>query len=32
MLLDYILTLMGRDDEDGISESNLDLLKTQVRF
>lgn len=30
MLLDYILTLMGRDDEDGISDSNLDLLNTQV--
>ncbi|KAL0344680.1 UNVERIFIED_CONTAM: protein SHOOT GRAVITROPISM 6 [Sesamum radiatum] len=29
MLLDYILTLMGRDDEDGFSESNLELLHTQ---
>ncbi|KAH6755393.1 ARM repeat superfamily protein [Perilla frutescens var. hirtella] len=29
VLLDYILTLMGRDDEDGFSDSNLDLLKTQ---
>ncbi|KAG6412080.1 hypothetical protein SASPL_124746 [Salvia splendens] len=29
VLLDYILTLMGRDDEDGISDSNLDLLNTQ---
>ncbi|KAL2487315.1 Protein SHOOT GRAVITROPISM 6 [Abeliophyllum distichum] len=28
-LLDYILTLMGRDDEDGFSESNLELLHTQ---
>ncbi|XP_051152364.1 protein SHOOT GRAVITROPISM 6 isoform X3 [Andrographis paniculata] len=29
MLLDYILTLMGRDDEDGFSNSNLELLHTQ---
>ncbi|KAL3825838.1 hypothetical protein ACJIZ3_021867 [Penstemon smallii] len=29
VLLDYILTLMGRDDEDGNSDSNLDLLHTQ---
>ncbi|KAG6401560.1 hypothetical protein SASPL_138420 [Salvia splendens] len=29
VLLDYILTLMGRDEEDGISDSNLDLLNTQ---
>ncbi|KAL9150059.1 hypothetical protein ABFS82_12G145000 [Erythranthe guttata] len=29
MLLDYILTLMGRDDEDGLSDSNLELLHTQ---
>ncbi|KAG8374197.1 hypothetical protein BUALT_Bualt11G0106000 [Buddleja alternifolia] len=28
-LLDYILTLMGRDDEEGFSESNLELLHTQ---
>ncbi|CAA3013297.1 SHOOT GRAVITROPISM 6 isoform X1 [Olea europaea subsp. europaea] len=28
-LLDYILTLMGRDDEDAFSESNLELLHTQ---
>lgn len=30
MLLDYILTLMGRDDDDDFSDSNLDLLNTQV--
>lgn len=30
MLLDYVLTLMGHDDEDGISDSNLELLHTQV--
>lgn len=29
MLLDYILTLMGRDDDDDFSDSNLDLLNTQ---
>ncbi|KAL8508732.1 hypothetical protein ACS0TY_016088 [Phlomoides rotata] len=29
VLLDYILTLMGRDDEDGLSDSNLELLHTQ---
>ncbi|GER36839.1 ARM repeat superfamily protein [Striga asiatica] len=29
VLLDYILTLMGRDDEDGFSDSNLELLHTQ---
>lgn len=28
-LLDYILTLMGRDDEDGFADYN-DLLRTQV--
>lgn len=32
MLLDYILTLMGRDDEDGFADSNLELLHTQVGF
>ncbi|KZV15223.1 protein SHOOT GRAVITROPISM 6, partial [Dorcoceras hygrometricum] len=29
LLLDYILTLMGRDDDDGLSDSNLELLHTQ---
>ncbi|CAN4121476.1 unnamed protein product [Withania somnifera] len=28
-LLDYILTLMGRDEEDGFSESNIEHLRTQ---
>lgn len=29
-LLDYILTLMGHDDEDGFSDSSRELLCTQV--
>ncbi|VFQ97621.1 unnamed protein product [Cuscuta campestris] len=29
LLLDYIITLMGRDEEDGFSESNIELLHTQ---
>ncbi|KAI6675717.1 hypothetical protein NL676_003623 [Syzygium grande] len=29
-LLDYILTLMGRDDNDGWTDSNLELLRTQA--
>lgn len=29
-LLDYILTLMGSDEEDGFSESNIEHLRTQV--
>ncbi|XP_038883577.1 protein SHOOT GRAVITROPISM 6 isoform X3 [Benincasa hispida] len=29
-LLDYILTLMGRDDNGGISDSNFELLRTQA--
>lgn len=29
-LLDYILTLMGRDDNGGFADSNLELLRTQV--
>lgn len=29
-LLDYILTLMGCDDDDGFAESSLELLHTQV--
>lgn len=29
-LLDYILTLMGRDDNDDWSETSLELLHTQV--
>ncbi|KAL3623358.1 Protein SHOOT GRAVITROPISM 6 [Castilleja foliolosa] len=29
VLLDYILTLMGRDDEEGFSDSNLEFLHTQ---
>ncbi|KAJ8532794.1 hypothetical protein K7X08_015683 [Anisodus acutangulus] len=28
-LLDYILTLMGKDEEDGFSESNIEHLRTQ---
>ncbi|XP_027775493.1 protein SHOOT GRAVITROPISM 6 isoform X4 [Solanum pennellii] len=28
-LLDYILTLMGTDEEDGFSESNIEHLRTQ---
>lgn len=30
LMLDYILTLMGRDDNDGLADSNLELLHTQV--
>ncbi|XP_039059136.1 protein SHOOT GRAVITROPISM 6-like isoform X1 [Hibiscus syriacus] len=30
MLLDYILTLMGRDETDGFSDSSLELLHTQA--
>lgn len=30
LLLDYILTLMGRDEEEGFSDSNIELLHTQV--
>ncbi|CAH9135639.1 unnamed protein product [Cuscuta epithymum] len=29
LLLDYILTLMGRDEEDGFSDSDTELLHTQ---
>ncbi|XP_052174886.1 LOW QUALITY PROTEIN: protein SHOOT GRAVITROPISM 6-like [Diospyros lotus] len=29
-LLDYILTLMGRDDEEGYADSSLELLHTQA--
>lgn len=29
-LLDYILTLMGRDENDDWSETSLELLHTQV--
>ncbi|XP_031119472.1 protein SHOOT GRAVITROPISM 6 isoform X1 [Ipomoea triloba] len=29
LLLDYILTLMGRDEEEGFSDSNIELLHTQ---
>ncbi|KAK3013387.1 hypothetical protein RJ639_010056 [Escallonia herrerae] len=29
-LLDYILTLMGRDDEDDFSDSNIEFLRTQA--
>ncbi|XP_022925797.1 protein SHOOT GRAVITROPISM 6 isoform X3 [Cucurbita moschata] len=29
-LLDYILTLMGRDDNGGFADSNLELLRTQA--
>ncbi|EPS71954.1 hypothetical protein M569_02803, partial [Genlisea aurea] len=29
VLLDYTLTLMGRDDEEGFSESSLELLRTR---
>ncbi|KDP29202.1 hypothetical protein JCGZ_16591 [Jatropha curcas] len=29
-LLDYILTLMGRDDNDGLGDSSLELLHTQA--
>ncbi|KAL6133487.1 hypothetical protein ACLB2K_065722 [Fragaria x ananassa] len=30
-LLDYILTLMGRDDDENLSDSTLELLDTQAR-
>lgn len=30
MFLDYILTLMGVDDEEGFNDSNLELLRTQA--
>ncbi|KAI3989746.1 hypothetical protein MKX01_040716 [Papaver californicum] len=30
IMLDYILTLMGRDDNDGLGSSNLELLRTQT--
>ncbi|KAL6141890.1 hypothetical protein ACLB2K_060176 [Fragaria x ananassa] len=30
-LLDYILTLMGRDDDENLSDSSLELLDTQAR-
>ena len=29
-LLDYVLTLMGRDGTDGFADSDLELLHTQV--
>ena len=29
-MLDYILTLMGRDDNEGFADSTLELLHTQV--
>lgn len=29
-MLDYILTLMGRDDSESFSDSSLELLGTQV--
>lgn len=29
-LLDYILTLMGRDEEDDFADSSIELLRTQV--
>jgi hypothetical protein len=29
-LLDYILTLMGRDDEDDFADSSIELLRTQA--
>ncbi|XP_021677399.2 protein SHOOT GRAVITROPISM 6 isoform X1 [Hevea brasiliensis] len=29
-LLDYILTLMGRDENDGVADSSLELLHTQA--
>ncbi|GAB2235811.1 hypothetical protein Drorol1_Dr00026252 [Drosera rotundifolia] len=29
-LLDYVLTLMGHDDDDGLSDSDLELLHTQA--
>ncbi|KAK3043027.1 hypothetical protein RJ639_002595 [Escallonia herrerae] len=29
-LLDYILTLMGRDDDDDFSDSNIEFLRTQA--
>ncbi|KAM7255099.1 hypothetical protein ACFE04_020340 [Oxalis oulophora] len=30
LFLDYILTLMGRDDNDGFADSSLELLRTQA--
>ncbi|KAJ8615068.1 hypothetical protein MRB53_034440 [Persea americana] len=30
LMLDYILTLMGRDDNDGFADSSLELLHTQT--
>ncbi|OVA17935.1 HEAT [Macleaya cordata] len=30
IMLDYILTLMGRDDNDGLGSSSLELLRTQT--
>ena len=30
MMLDYVLTLMGRDENEGFAESSLELLHTQV--
>ncbi|KAJ8616128.1 hypothetical protein MRB53_035500 [Persea americana] len=30
LMLDYILTLMGRDDNDGFADSSLELLHTQL--
>ncbi|PPS15065.1 hypothetical protein GOBAR_AA05489 [Gossypium barbadense] len=30
MLLDYILTLMGREETDGFADSSLELLRTQA--
>lgn len=29
-MLDYVLTLMGRDENDGVTDSSLELLHTQV--
>lgn len=29
-MLDYILTLMGRDENEGFAESSLEVLHTQV--
>lgn len=29
-LLDYILTLMGSDDDEGFTDSSVELLRTQV--
>ncbi|GAB2300651.1 Protein SHOOT GRAVITROPISM 6 [Dionaea muscipula] len=30
VLLDYIVTLMGHDDDDGFTDSNFELLRTQA--